>query len=42
MNIVSFEEAVSYVHDGDTLMIGGSGGGHAIPEALIVALSKAL
>ncbi len=40
MQVVSFEEAVSYVHDHDTLMIGGSGGGHAIPEALIVALSK--
>ncbi len=40
MRVVSFEEAVSFVHDHDTLMIGGSGGGHAIPEALIVALGK--
>lgn len=40
MQVVSFEKAVSYIRDGDTLMIGGSGGGHAVPEALIVALGK--
>lgn len=40
MKVVSFEKAVSYIHDGDTVMIGGSGGGHAIPEALIVALEN--
>ncbi len=40
MKVVSFEKAVSYVQDGDTVMIGGSGGGHAIPEALIVALEN--
>lgn len=28
------------VHDGDTLLIGGSGGGHAVPEALIVSLEQ--
>ncbi len=38
MRVVSFEEAVSYIHDNDTVMIGGSGAGHAVPEALIVAL----
>ncbi len=38
MRVISFEEAVSYVHNNDTVMIGGSGGGHAVPEALIVAL----
>jgi propionate CoA-transferase len=38
LRIVSFQEAVSYIHDHDTVLIGGSGGGHAIPEALIVAL----
>ncbi len=38
MRIVPFAEAVSYIHDGDTVLIGGSGGGHAVPEALIVAL----
>jgi propionate CoA-transferase len=40
MRVVSLDEAVSYIHDNDTLMIGGSGGGHAVPEALIVALGK--
>ncbi|MBM4315211.1 MAG: 3-oxoacid CoA-transferase, partial [Deltaproteobacteria bacterium] len=40
MKVVSFEEAVGVVRDGDTLLIGGSGGGHAIPEALIVALKQ--
>ncbi len=40
MKVVSFAKAVSYIHDGDTVMIGGSGGGHAIPEALIVALEN--
>jgi propionate CoA-transferase len=40
MRVVTLEEAVSYVHDHDTVMIGGSGGGHAVPEALIVALGK--
>ena len=40
MKVVSLDEAVSYIHDNDTLMIGGSGGGHAVPEALIVALGK--
>ena len=40
MKVVSFEEAVGYIHDKDTLLIGGSGAGHAVPEALIVALEK--
>jgi propionate CoA-transferase len=38
MRVVSFEEAVAHIYDGDTVLIGGSGGGHAVPEALIVAL----
>ena len=38
MKVVSHSEAVGYIHSGDTLVIGGSGGGHAVPEALIVAL----
>lgn len=40
MEIVSFEEAVSLIQDGDTLLIGGSGGGHAVPEKLIVSLKE--
>lgn len=38
MKIVSFAEAVNLVEDGDLILIGGSGGGHAVPEALIAAL----
>lgn len=38
MKIVSLQEAVQYIQDNDLLLIGGSGGGHAVPEALIVAL----
>ena len=40
MKIVSFDEAVSLVRDGDTLLIGGSGGGHAVPEKLIISLKE--
>lgn len=40
MRVLSLKEAVQYVQSGDTLMIGGSGGGHAVPEALIVALGE--
>ena len=40
VRIVSAEEAVSYVRPGDTLLIGGSGGGHAVPDALLAALGK--
>ena len=40
MKVVTFEKAVSFIHDNDTVLIGGSGGGHAIPEALIVALEN--
>jgi propionate CoA-transferase len=38
LRVVSTKEAVSLIHDGDTLLIGGSGGGHAVPESLILAL----
>jgi propionate CoA-transferase len=40
LKIVSTKEAVSYIKDGDLLMIGGSGGGHAVPESLIVGLEQ--
>jgi propionate CoA-transferase len=40
MQIVSATEAVGLVHSGDTVLIGGSGGGHSVPEALIVALEQ--
>ncbi len=37
---VSAEEAAKVVRSGDTLLIGGSGGGHAVPEALLAALER--
>jgi len=40
LEVVTFKKAVSLLEDGDTLMIGGSGGGHAVPEKLIVALKE--
>jgi propionate CoA-transferase len=40
LRVVSAAQAASFVRDGDTLLIGGSGGGHAVPEALIVALAQ--
>ena len=36
--IITADEAAQMVQDGDTLVIGGSGAGHAIPEKLIEAL----
>ena len=38
--IITAEEAVQMVQSGDTLVIGGSGAGHAIPEKLIEALGN--
>jgi propionate CoA-transferase len=40
MQVVSADAAVALVRDGDTVLIGGSGGGHAVAEDLIVALEK--
>jgi propionate CoA-transferase len=40
LKVISFEEAVSLIRDGDTLLIGGSGGGHAVPEKLLVSLEE--
>ncbi|WP_112933199.1 acyl CoA:acetate/3-ketoacid CoA transferase [Escherichia coli] len=40
MRIVTADEAVSLLCDGDTLMISGSGAGHATPEALLEALER--
>jgi len=38
MRRVTAEQAASVLRDGDTLLIGGSGGGHAVPDALLEAL----
>ncbi len=40
MQRVTADEAVRIVRSGDTVLIGGSGGGHAVPEALMAALEK--
>ena len=40
MRIVDFSTAVQLVQDGDTILIGGSGGGHAVPEKLIASLAE--
>ena len=40
MKIVSAEQAAALVEDGDTIVIGGSGGGHAVPEKIMDAIEK--
>jgi propionate CoA-transferase len=37
---VTADEAVQVIRSGDTIVIGGSGGGHAVPEALMAALER--
>ncbi len=39
---VDAETAASLIQDGDAVLFGGSGGGHAVPEAVIEALAAAL
>jgi propionate CoA-transferase len=38
--VVSADEAVARIPDGATIAIGGSGSGHAIPDALLAALGR--
>src|SRR5260370_31890014 len=40
MKRVTADQAARCVRAGDTVLIGGSGGGHAVPEALIEALER--
>ena len=40
MRRVTADEAVQVIRSGDTVVIGGSGGGHAVPEALMAALER--
>ena len=40
MKVVTADAVAALIEPGDTVVIGGSGGGHAVPEALIVALEK--
>ena len=38
--ILSADEAVAQIQDGQTIAIGGSGSGHSIPEQLLAALGR--
>jgi propionate CoA-transferase len=40
LKILTAQQAVALIRDQDTVLIGGSGGGHAVPEALIQALQQ--
>ncbi|MBV9220766.1 MAG: 3-oxoacid CoA-transferase [Methylobacteriaceae bacterium] len=40
MRLVTADQAASCIRSGDTVLIGGSGGGHAVPEALIEAIEQ--
>lgn len=38
MQVLTAQKAAALIHDNDTIVIGGSGSGHAVPEALISAV----
>jgi propionate CoA-transferase len=40
VRVVTADEAARLVESGDTLLIGGSGAGHSVPDALIAAIGK--
>lgn len=40
MRVIPVDKAVAVIQDGDSILIGGSGGGHAVAESLIVALER--
>lgn len=40
MRVVTADQAAGLVKDGDTILTGGSGAGHAVPEALMATLEK--
>lgn len=40
MKILTAEEAAALVESGQSLIASGSGGGHAVPEALLAALGQ--
>ncbi|WP_246793387.1 acyl CoA:acetate/3-ketoacid CoA transferase [Burkholderia perseverans] len=40
METITAAEAAAWVQDGDAVLIGGSGGGHSVPEALLAALGE--
>jgi len=40
VRIINAQEAATLVDSGDTLLIGGSGAGHSVPDFLIEAIGK--
>jgi propionate CoA-transferase len=40
MDKITADEAARLVEDGDAILISGSGGGHAVPEALLAAVER--
>jgi len=40
MEKITADEAAQLVDDGDAILISGSGGGHAVPEALLAAVER--
>src|SRR5436190_1735918 len=40
MEKITADEAARLIHDGDSILISGSGGGHAVPEALLAAVER--
>ncbi len=40
MEKITADEAAALVEDGDAILISGSGGGHAVPEALLAAVER--
>ncbi|MGD9092359.1 MAG: CoA-transferase, partial [Anaerolineales bacterium] len=40
MRVIPVDKAIAIIQDGDSILIGGSGGGHAVAESLIVALER--
>src|SRR5690606_18225058 len=40
MRLVTAEQAVGLIEDGATVIVGGSGAGHAVPQAFIDALAR--
>ena len=40
MRVITADEAAGHIRSGDTIVIGGSGGGHAVPDALMAAVGK--
>ena len=40
VRVVTADEAAKLVESGDTLLIGGSGAGHSVPDALIGAIEE--